>query len=85
MQEEIYIWMNNQTSKQQGLIYYWLGHPSSLQLRDHSGNVNASKVAAVWAHDTHASGSGFSKKVFLIKSNGCKRNQNNFRVVESEN
>jgi hypothetical protein len=82
MQEETYIWMKKQTRQQQGLMYYWLGHPSSLRLRDHSGNVNVSKVAD-WPHGTHASGSGsgsgFSKKVFLMKSNGCKRNQKDFQ------
>jgi hypothetical protein len=66
--------MKNQTREQQVLIYYWLGHPSSLPLRYHSGNANVSKVV-VPLQGTHASGSGFSKKVFLMKSNGCKRNQ----------
>ena len=57
--------------------HYWLSYPSSLQsgiIPDKSGVSKLQlQTCSLLCLETHASGSGFSKKVFLIQSNGCKR------------
>jgi len=87
MQEECLHLNKNKQGNMRG-SHYLLSYPSSLQsgiIPDKSGVSKLQlQTCSLLCLETHASGSGFSKKVFLIQSNGCKRSTIFFFRISGE-
>jgi len=71
MQEEILHLNKNKQGSMRGLILFAESSKFS-SLRNHVGQKWCT-CCCLLCLENHASASGFSKKVFLIQSNGCKR------------